>query len=55
MSEYLGDVSLALPFSGVMAEEQVDYVCRMLSFILEQADSKGEECVRTEYARMVLA
>ena len=27
VTEYLGDVSLALPFSGVMAEEQVDYVC----------------------------
>jgi perosamine synthetase len=30
VTEYLGDVSLALPFSGVMAEEQVDYVCRQL-------------------------
>jgi perosamine synthetase len=29
-TEYLGDVSLALPFSGVMTEEQVDYVCRQL-------------------------
>jgi hypothetical protein len=26
VTEYLGDVSLALPFSGVMTEEQVDYV-----------------------------
>ena len=30
VTEYLGDVSLALPFSGVMTEEQVDYVCRQL-------------------------
>jgi perosamine synthetase len=27
VTEYLGDVSLALPFSGVMTEAQVDYVC----------------------------
>lgn len=30
MTEYLGDVSLALPFSGVMTEAQVDYVCDRL-------------------------
>ncbi len=30
VTEYLGDVSLALPFSGVMTEEQVDYVCQQL-------------------------
>ena len=30
VTEYLGDVSLALPFSGVMTEEQVDVVCRQL-------------------------
>ncbi len=30
VTEYLGDVSLALPFSGVMTEEQVDYVCDQL-------------------------
>ena len=30
VTEYLGDVSLALPFSGVMREEQVDYVCEQL-------------------------
>jgi perosamine synthetase len=34
VTEYLGDVSLALPFSGVMTEEQVDYVCRNLIKIL---------------------
>lgn len=30
VTEYLGDVSLALPFSGVMTEEQVDLVCQSL-------------------------
>ena len=30
ITEYLGDISLALPFSGVMTEEQVDYVCQRL-------------------------
>ncbi len=30
VTEHLGDVSLALPFSGVMTEEQVDFVCRQL-------------------------
>jgi dTDP-4-amino-4,6-dideoxygalactose transaminase len=30
VTEYLGDVSLALPFSSVMTEEQVDYVCAHL-------------------------
>jgi len=35
IAEYLGDLSLALPFSGVMTEEQVDYVCNVLKKILE--------------------
>lgn len=30
VTEKLGDISLALPFSGVMAEEQVDLVCETL-------------------------
>ncbi len=30
ITEYLGDVSLALPFSGVMLESQVDRVCNAL-------------------------
>jgi perosamine synthetase len=30
VTEYLGDVSLALPFSGVMTEAQVDQVCDAL-------------------------
>ena len=34
ITEYLGDVSLALPFSGVMTEEQVDYVCQQLQAIV---------------------
>lgn len=36
VTEYLGDVSLALPFSGVMREEQVDYVCAQLRHSLER-------------------
>lgn len=35
MTEYLGDVSLALPFSGVMSEDQVDYVCTQLRHSLK--------------------
>jgi dTDP-4-amino-4,6-dideoxygalactose transaminase len=31
VTEHLGDISLALPFSGVMTEEQVDVVCRQIS------------------------
>lgn len=34
VTEYLGDVSLALPFSGVMTEEQVDYVCDHLRWLV---------------------
>jgi len=34
ITEYLGDVSLALPFSGVMTEAQVDYVCEQLAACL---------------------
>ncbi|NTV99799.1 MAG: DegT/DnrJ/EryC1/StrS family aminotransferase [Oscillochloris sp.] len=30
VTEHLGDVSLALPFSGVMTEDQVEYVCQQL-------------------------
>jgi perosamine synthetase len=36
ITEYLGDVSLALPFSGVMTEDQVDYVCNALKKILQE-------------------
>ncbi len=31
VTEYLGDVSLALPFSSVMTEAQVDFVCAKLA------------------------
>ena len=34
ITEYLGDVSLALPFSSVMSEEQVDRVCAVLQRLL---------------------
>ena len=37
ITEYLGDVSLALPFSAVMTEEQVDYVCQQLQTIVSTA------------------
>jgi dTDP-4-amino-4,6-dideoxygalactose transaminase len=30
ITEQLGDISLAIPFSGVMPEDQVDYVCEHL-------------------------
>jgi dTDP-4-amino-4,6-dideoxygalactose transaminase len=30
VTEHLGEVSLALPFSSVMSERQVDYVCEQL-------------------------
>ena len=36
ITEYLGDVSLALPFSGIMTEDQVDYVCNALKKILQE-------------------
>lgn len=35
VTEMLGDVSLALPFSGIMTEDQVDYVCDVLRNILQ--------------------
>jgi dTDP-4-amino-4,6-dideoxygalactose transaminase len=35
ITEYLSEVSLALPFSGVMTEEQVDCVCNQLIRIVE--------------------
>lgn len=37
VTEYLGDVSLALPFSCVMTEEQVDYVCQQLRDAMSHA------------------
>ena len=35
VTEDLGQRGLALPFSGVMSESQVDQVCRVLQKILE--------------------
>jgi dTDP-4-amino-4,6-dideoxygalactose transaminase len=35
VTEYLGDVSLALPFSSVMTEDQVDYVCAHLTRLVK--------------------
>lgn len=37
VTEALGDVSLALPFSGVMTETQVDYVCEHVRQAVENA------------------
>jgi perosamine synthetase len=37
ITERLGDLSLALPFSSVMTEEQVDTVCRQLLAVLTPA------------------
>jgi dTDP-4-amino-4,6-dideoxygalactose transaminase len=34
VTEYLGDVSLALPFSAVMTADQVDYVCENLEEVV---------------------
>lgn len=34
VTERLGDVSLALPFSSVMSEAQVDYVCEHLARVV---------------------
>jgi perosamine synthetase len=41
VTEYLGDVSLALPFSGVMTETQVDYVCEQLRRIMNAQNAAG--------------
>ncbi len=37
VTEYLGDISLALPFSGVMTEEQVDNICQQLQACVTRA------------------
>lgn len=37
VTEYLGDVSLALPFSGVMTESQVERVCERLGALVNAA------------------
>lgn len=35
VTEQLGDVSLALPFSGVMTQDQVEYVCEQVRHVVE--------------------
>jgi len=42
VTEYLGEASLALPFSGLMTETQVDYVCEHLIKILHKLRSGGK-------------
>jgi perosamine synthetase len=46
-TEKAGDTMLALPFSSVMTEEQVDYVCQQLKTGVESASSR----IRPEAAR----
>jgi dTDP-4-amino-4,6-dideoxygalactose transaminase len=41
VTEHLGDVCLALPFSSVMEEGQVETVCRELESALRQSLSQG--------------
>ncbi len=41
LTEKAGDTFLALPFSGIMTEEQVDYVCQHLRIGVERA-AQGE-------------
>jgi len=36
VTEALGDTSLALPFSSVMSEDQVDCVCEELKAVLQK-------------------
>jgi perosamine synthetase len=38
VTEYLGDVSLALPFHGKLTEGEVDYVCGTLEDILQRSE-----------------
>jgi dTDP-4-amino-4,6-dideoxygalactose transaminase len=44
VTEHLGDVCLALPFSAVMAEEQVDCVCRRLKAVLDSTSVRSKWC-----------
>jgi perosamine synthetase len=45
-TETLGDVSLALPFSAVMTEDEVDYVCQELGLAVEQSSSRDRQHAR---------
>lgn len=44
ITERLGDTSLALPFSGVMSEEQVDYICQKIRGCVSQSASAAISC-----------
>jgi perosamine synthetase len=44
ITEHLGDTCLAVPFSSVMTEEQVDYVCQMLKLAVDQACCNDNQC-----------
>ncbi len=46
VTERLGDVSLALPFSSVMTEEQVDYVCTKLTAAVEATAGRSAAPMR---------
>jgi dTDP-4-amino-4,6-dideoxygalactose transaminase len=47
ITEYLGDVSLALPFSGVMTESQVDQVCDALKRVLRSSSKEQHTVTHT--------
>jgi len=42
-TEALGDTCLALPFSGALAEEQVDYICTRLARCLQSTAHGGQQ------------
>jgi dTDP-4-amino-4,6-dideoxygalactose transaminase len=44
VTERLGDTSLALPFSGVMTEEQVDCICQKIRGCVSQSASAAISC-----------
>jgi perosamine synthetase len=48
VTEYLGDTCLALPFSGVMTEEQVDYVCEQLKASVSKLSRRTYESFSLE-------
>ena len=50
VTERLGDISLALPFSGVMTEEQVDYVVECLGRVVREV---ADSAVRARVAHAV--
>ena len=41
VTEHFADTCLALPFSCVMTEDQVDYVCRQLQGCISESLSEG--------------